>query len=148
MQRNGNYSNANIIICIDKIAPHTFSGRIYHRYIEEEKQFSDVGHLLIKIEELLNQAYHPSASTISRYFAPPAKPESNGNNTIENEGDLIVKHSDEKGERATFLIQIQYRQNSTWQGTVKWVEENKEQRFRSALELIKLMDNVNEISGS
>ena len=33
-------------------------------------------------------------------------------------------------------------QRNTWQGRVIWAEENKILRFRSALELIRLMDEA------
>ena len=36
----------------------------------------------------------------------------------------------------TFLIKIMDQQNGTWQGSVTWVEEQREQHFRSALELL------------
>ena len=42
----------------------------------------------------------------------------------------------------TFIIKILSRKNSTWQGTVTWVEEGRTQNFRSALELLKLIDGV------
>lgn len=47
-------------------------------------------------------------------------------------------------EPNTFIIRVQYRQNASWQGSVQWVEGGKEQHFRSALELIKLMDEALE----
>lgn len=34
------------------------------------------------------------------------------------------------------------RQNATWQGTVTWVDRNEKQQFRSALELIKLIESA------
>ncbi|HBU12382.1 MAG TPA: hypothetical protein DEB31_06560 [Clostridiales bacterium] len=46
--------------------------------------------------------------------------------------------------KATFLIQILNRQHATWQGTVKWLENNQEIPFRSELELIRLMDSAME----
>ena len=46
------------------------------------------------------------------------------------------------GKKATFMVQVQFQQNATWQGTVCWAEERKAVRFRSALELIKLMDDA------
>ena len=46
--------------------------------------------------------------------------------------------------RESFLIQVLDRQNATWQGTVTWTEGKREQPFRSALELLKLMDSVLE----
>ena len=46
----------------------------------------------------------------------------------------------------TFIVNIKNSQNHTWQGTVKWVERQEEIPFRSAIELIKLMDSALEIS--
>ncbi len=42
----------------------------------------------------------------------------------------------------TFLVKILNKQNSTWQGSITWMEEQKTKNFRSALELIKLIDGV------
>lgn len=46
-----------------------------------------------------------------------------------------------KNDGGTFLIQVQYNQNSTWQGKILWVEKNKTQYFRSALEMLMLMES-------
>lgn len=46
--------------------------------------------------------------------------------------------------RTSFVVEIKCTHNSTWQGTVTWVETQKKQSFRSALELIKLMDSAIE----
>lgn len=46
--------------------------------------------------------------------------------------------------RGTFLIDIYSRQNATWQGTVTWINRDEKQHFRSALELIKMIDNALE----
>lgn len=47
---------------------------------------------------------------------------------------MVVKHN--------FIVQITHQQNATWQGTVTWVDEGRSQRFRSALELIRLIDSA------
>lgn len=53
-----------------------------------------------------------------------------------------------KGKRKcsgdTFVVNVKCRENCTWQGTVRWVEGQKEIPFRSALELIRLMDSAME----
>ena len=49
-----------------------------------------------------------------------------------------------KGEKATFVVHVMYRQNATWQGSVTWAEKKQTANFRSALELIKLMDSAVE----
>lgn len=42
----------------------------------------------------------------------------------------------------TFVIRIERRQNATWQGVVQWLDGRREQRFRSVLELIYLLEEV------
>ena len=44
--------------------------------------------------------------------------------------------------KATFVVQVQFCENSSWQGTLSWTDQRKEQHFRSALELVKLMDEA------
>lgn len=48
----------------------------------------------------------------------------------------LIKKNDCK---ATFTIQIQFLQNATWQGTITWSEGGKSLKFRSELEMLKLM---------
>ncbi len=50
-------------------------------------------------------------------------------------------------EKGTFLVRIQFRQKETWQGQVTWAEENKTVSFRSALELLRLLDEAGETDG-
>ena len=42
----------------------------------------------------------------------------------------------------SFVVSIKSRENHTWQGSVTWVEEQKQENFRSVLELLKLMDSA------
>ncbi len=51
-----------------------------------------------------------------------------------------------KEKNQNFLVTVRSRENATWQGTVKWIESGKQENFRSALELLKLMDSVLEES--
>ena len=39
-------------------------------------------------------------------------------------------------------VRILFRQNASWQGSVLWREGGQEERFRSALELVLLMDSA------
>ena len=54
---------------------------------------------------------------------------------------MTVKNGAEKPQ-GTFVVKILNKQHSTWQGSVHWVEENVTQKFRSALELLKLIDGA------
>ncbi len=55
------------------------------------------------------------------------------------------KLNDSQGGKATFIVDIQHQQNGTWQGKVTWADNGRKETFRSALELLKLMDGaINE----
>lgn len=41
-----------------------------------------------------------------------------------------------------FVISIKCQQNDTWQGTIQWIEGQKTENFRSALEMLKLIDST------
>lgn len=50
----------------------------------------------------------------------------------------------EKDIVQNFVVSVKSQENHTWQGTVSWVEGKKQVSFRSALELLKLMDSALE----
>ena len=58
------------------------------------------------------------------------------------EGQMKTDMNKKQKNTRTFLIKIMDQQNGTWQGSVTWVEEQREQHFRSALELLKLIDGA------
>ena len=46
------------------------------------------------------------------------------------------------GHKASFIVRVTSRQNATWQGSISWTERGVTKHFRSALELIKLIDRA------
>ena len=52
--------------------------------------------------------------------------------------------SDRQRKTETFIVKVMNQQNATWQGSVTWVDEQREQYFRSALELLRLIDGALE----
>ena len=42
----------------------------------------------------------------------------------------------------TFVVKIEDCQNASWQGRINWLDGRQEKCFRSALELIKLIDGA------
>ncbi|MBM6948044.1 hypothetical protein H6A20_05110 [Mordavella massiliensis] len=59
------------------------------------------------------------------------------------DAELLKKH----GDRGTFIVRVQHRQHSSWQGVVTWAEQQKTVPFRSALELLKLIDGALDADG-
>lgn len=47
-----------------------------------------------------------------------------------------------KFDKVTFIIDMKSKENHSWQGKLTWVESNKSVNFRSALELIKIIDSA------
>ncbi|MEL7609933.1 MAG: hypothetical protein AAGU74_10540 [Bacillota bacterium] len=45
-------------------------------------------------------------------------------------------------QKATFVVNVLFQQNASWQGTVSWLNQGKTLPFRSLLELLKLMDSA------
>lgn len=42
----------------------------------------------------------------------------------------------------SFVIEVKSQENHSWQGTITWVEGKRKEYFRSALEMIRLMDST------
>ncbi len=51
---------------------------------------------------------------------------------------LLQKH----GDIGTFIVRVQHRQNSSWQGRITWMEEDKTIQFRSVWEMVKLIESA------
>lgn len=58
--------------------------------------------------------------------------------------ELLSRH----GDLGTFIIRVQHRQNSSWQGRITWMDRNRTLYFCSIWEMIKLvasaLDTVSE----
>ena len=54
---------------------------------------------------------------------------------IMSDEELLRKH----GDLGTFIIRVQHRQNSSWQGRITWMDKDKTIYFRSVWEMIKLI---------
>lgn len=128
-----------IVNCVDSRAGGSFTGRLYHSYSDKPKHYSDINGMLLAMDNFYDHIQFPMASTESRTFRKTYGKSDRKEKVRLMQDKQICKQN---GRQATFIIQVQYRQNATWQGKIIWTEENKAHHFRSALELIKLMDSV------
>lgn len=118
-------------VCVDDRQDGRFSGRLYNPYWEGGVPFSSVMEFLTRMEELLDQMQFPQSFTAKRAFAGPP-----GQGPVSQPLDM------RQGREATFYLKVLFRQNASWQGTVRWVETGQEESFRSVLELLLLMDSA------
>ena len=122
-----------IMICIDSYEQGVPKGKFYNLGHEDDScAFCSLSQLLIGIERKLDAASFPQAFTAMRTFAPQT--ESYQNSPSESKA--------QKGSLATFAVKILFRQNTSWQGEIVWLEGGGQQIFRSVLELILLIDSA------
>lgn len=124
------------LVCVDSYQEQLLTGRMHNLYHGEEKPFHNMMQLLMAIENALDATEFPQSFTGPRRFwsernaeraAVPAIAETPG---------------EQRGALATFRIKVIFRQNASWQGTLTWLETGREENFRSALEMVLLIDSA------
>lgn len=128
-----------ILVCVDERAGKDILGRIYYPGGEDPLKFNEIGRLLIEIDRILDELHYPESSTSGRSFQKHMKDQKNPK---ERAAMQKKQETPKKGDKGTFVVQVQYRQHATWQGKVLWAEKNETKQFRSALELLKLIDSA------
>lgn len=126
-------------VCIDRVENESYIGRLYHKYNADCLQFHNVEQLLALIEQLCDVSGYPQRTTQKRTFQTKNTMTSREEASQVADINLVLE---QKGSMATFVVHVKYRQHSTWQGEVVWAEKNEKRTFRSALELLKLIDNA------
>lgn len=64
------------------------------------------------------------------------------NTSLKRENNKRGNFKREDNKKGSFLVNICCCENATWQGYVVWAEKNQKEYFRSALELIFLIDGA------
>jgi len=124
------------LISIDSYENKTMCGRLWYGHQGEESHVDNLMQLLLLICKALGEMTFPEEYVKCKSFSPPDyKP----NNQLCTPTEMSEP---ENGLLATFKLKIFFRQNASWQGTVTWTENKQEQTFRSALELIMLIDSA------
>ena len=129
--------NRVIMVYVDSYTDEVPQGRFCVAASIEIQTFQSLTQLLKKINVGLDKANFPQAFEAIRKFQAPRQP------LAEDDGECDTR----PGAAATFAIRILFRQNASWQGSIRWMEGAQEESFRSVLELIMLMDNALSYSG-
>lgn len=132
-----------MLVCIDRLQDGEIYGRCYNPYYSANPKFIALAALIGRMEFLFDGLSYPQRTLEPRKFrvrtARRRIPDA-------EEGGMPMEEPKEKetprGEKATFVVNVQFRQNATWQGTVSWSEQKATRRFRSMLELISLMNDA------
>lgn len=129
-----------VVLCIDRCLGREPAGRLYHSYSPEPAPFHSLEEMTLRMERLYDELRFPHPSTNERSFAPektPGQPPEKRSKIMSDE-KLLSKH----GDIGTFIVRVQHRQNSSWQGRITWMEEDKTIYFRSVWEMVKLIESA------
>lgn len=137
-----NISAPNLInVCIDDNEMGDMSGRMYCCYCEEAVRFSNIIELLRCMERLFDAISFPQASTKTRMFLDNSEMDISLNAKPKKivEQEDVIKYT---GKIGTFITNVQFRQNATWQGEAFWAETGKVLKFSNTLEYIRRLDGA------
>ena len=112
-------------------------GTFFNPYYGVEIEFPNLTRLLLLMEEMMDKMGYPQASMLSRRFDKKRRAYAEPSVKV-----ATVQETQKRDAIATFQVKVIFRQNASWQGKINWLNENKEQTFRSVFELIKLMDEA------
>ena len=134
-----------VVLCIREYNDGELTGEFYHSYNQRPVPFQGIGQMTRRMEQLYDWLRFPYPGTNSRTFGREKKLErqTEERTRIMSDEELLSKH----GDIGTFIVRVQHRQNSSWQGRITWMEEDRTIQFRSVWELIKLIESaVNSVS--
>lgn len=142
MRADGRYIGTpnGMVLCVDGIGGGMMKGCLYHGYQKEGIAFYGYETIIRVAEELFFALDYPFQGTEDRAICRRAHrfSKKKGMERVLMDEELLEKH----GDLGTFVVRVQHRQHSSWQGSVTWLEENRSEYFRSVLELIKIIDGV------
>lgn len=143
MVKKPQYTSAAVrsVFCLDSMDDYDYKGRLYIGTEKAGFAVSGIGDMVKVLEYVFDYCNFPQASHENRRFFGVSRNNDEKRKAYMEERK-IDSQSEPQGDKATFIVQVQFRQNATWQGTVQWVEKGVTQRFRSELELMKLMNEA------
>lgn len=116
------------------------SGILYNNTYHFAMDFNGIRQMLKVMEEFFDYVNFPRATHEKRTFDTKAKGKKAKKPDIRE-----VEPTEMADMKPSFILHVQFRQYSTWQGTLYWIAENKTKRFRSELEMIRLMAEAIEM---
>ena len=121
-----------------------FSGYIEHASGKKTWKFGNVMEMLALHESLFSNIGYPQMSCEVRSLDDSKEAQTKETSDI----SLRCLSKLPSGLKPSFIVNVLFRQNASWQGTIQWVDGKKTQSFRSTLEMIKLIsDALPEDSG-
>ena len=133
-------------LCVDKYDDGEIRGRLFNAYYSDALFFDSCMDMVRQIEDIFNHFDYPHATMDLRSFETDEEREDNTPTMrLKAAPTKELYTHNVKGTLATLKMRVMFRQNASWQGTLKWMEEGLEENFQSVLELLLLIDSVFEM---
>lgn len=112
-------------------------GVICNPFFEKDIIFENMMQMITIVERISDSLVFPQKAMQLRQFSDTNQPAVDKSFDFEVSSDFNTLLP-----IATFELEILFRQNASWQGTLVYAEQNLSSSFRSVLELLILMDSV------
>ena len=135
-----NHMNSYLRFCVNHAHDQEVRGKVFSQRFTHPVEFSDLGNLVLFLEEVFDLQNYPQAFQSTRTI-------------VESKTDLsrVAKEPSDgmtppvvraaRGSVATFDVLVTSRRSSSWQGSVDWLDGGERQEFSSFLELMRLVDD-------
>lgn len=132
----------SVVLCVDHIDRCQMNGSVYHAYCENAIEITNMSQLLFELERFFDSIGFPFPYENVRSFREKRQCMQYKKERVRvvDDQELLNK----QGDLGTFIIRVQHRQNSSWQGRITWKDKNKTLYFRSVWEMVKLMASALE----
>jgi len=128
------YDSRSFLICVDHCDDGQFRGFLHHPQRGESSGFKSLLQLIMRMEQTLDMENEPQSFNSMRTFFPPVALWGS------EEDDIPFR----RGRKMTLAVRVLFRYNSSWQGSLTWLEEGRTEKFRSVLELLTLVHSAVE----
>lgn len=141
-----------VCVCVEQVHDGDFSGLLYHQYADDPIAFTSAADFLLRMDDLMDDWDFPQRGLAERFFNKEDMNHSGKHHLLKDDDERLpieivqdmngVRNiQNKKGALGTFVVQVVFRQDATWQGHVIHQEKNVKNDFRSALELVKYIDS-------
>lgn len=144
---------AGVVLCVDALGGDSsnvsessilndMDALLWHGYSNEPIKVTVPEHMLHEMEKIFDLINYPRATTTRRSFSNESSCLSKGTPSS------VARHLEDfellekRGSLATFIIRVQQRQNSNWQGRITWVEKNRTLKFSTIMEMVRLIEKA------
>ncbi len=136
-----------ICVCIDSNENADYQGEVWHQYSDDPVHFDGANSMMVIMDNLYDLWDFPQRSLERREFNSNKNRSEYGEKTEKLVIDQVqAKYGtrniqNKRGQLGTFIVQVAFRQNASWQGHVVHAESNEKLDFESAMGLINIIDS-------